>query len=264
VDYFFAIIYGIIQGLTEFLPVSSSGHLALMPMFFEFKDPGVIFDLAMHLGTAVAVIVYFRSDLYKLISALVTKNNQEYRGFALNLAFSTFISFIFVMLLKSFASEYGRSSVFIGINLIIFGAFMFFTDRMAETNEDKLKQLNYKSSFLMGLFQSLAIFPGVSRSGITISIARMMGIGREESSRFSFLLSLPIIIGGFVFKIPEFYRSIGSGVSFDLSTCLIGVLVSFVTGLVTIHFFLKFIKELGLSVFFYYRIVLAVMIFVLL
>ncbi|MCP4913024.1 MAG: undecaprenyl-diphosphate phosphatase [Oligoflexia bacterium] len=261
-DILFSVIYGIIQGLTEFLPVSSSGHLALLPKFFSFQDPGVVFDLSMHLGTAFAVIVYFRKDLISLIESLVKGGDQ--RGFAFNLIFSTFISFIAVLLLKGLAAQYGRSTNFIAINLIVFGAFMFFTDRLKDTDQNVMNILNYKTSFLVGLFQAIAIFPGVSRSGITISIARMLGVGREEASRFSFLLSLPIIIGGFVFKIPEFYRDVGNGVTFDLLTCLIGIVVSFITGLITIHYFLKFIKEIGLSYFFYYRIILALVIFAIL
>lgn len=261
-DLLFSIIYGIIQGLTEFLPVSSSGHLALLPKFFDFKDPGVVFDLSMHLGTAFAVIVYFRKDLISLIESIVKGGSD--RGFANNLLFATGISFVAVLLLKGLAAQYGRSTNFIAINLIVFGAFMFFTDRLKDTDQNVMKELNYKTSFLVGLFQAIAIFPGVSRSGITISVARMLGVGREEASRFSFLLSLPIIIGGFVFKIPEFYRDLGEGVSFDLVTCLVGIIVSFITGLITIHYFLKFIKEIGLSYFFYYRIILALIIFVIL
>ncbi len=265
-DYLAALYYGVIQGVTEFLPVSSSGHLALLPNLLDIKDPGVFFDLSMHLGTAFSVILYFRKDLLILGSEylkLFDKNHprtgQSY--FALNLLISTVATFFLVLLIKKYAFLYGRSNQLIAINLIFFGLLMWFFDKRGTSQESNFmeKKIDFKRSIWVGLFQGLAVFPGVSRSGSTLTISRALGLSREESTRFSFLLSLPIIIGGFVFKLPELFSG---QVPFKLDLCLLGILVSFIVGLITIHYFLKFIKKMGLGIFSFYRIILGFLILI--
>lgn len=256
-----AITYGLIQGLTEFLPVSSSGHLALLPHFLDIKDPGVFFDLAMHVGTALSILLYFQKEVRHLISQLFSiignpKRINE-KAFVVNMGLATITTILFVFALKGFAKSYGRNPTMIGVNLILFGALMIFADKFFEDKETGImNSLQIKKATAIGFFQALAIFPGVSRSGSTLTISRFLKLGREEATRFSFLLSLPLIFGGFLYKLPE-----ASMESFDLTACLIGVVVSFVTGLVTIHFFLKFIKKIGLFAFGIYRFILAIIIF---
>lgn len=256
---FWAVFYGFIQGVTEFLPVSSSGHLALIPHFFELKDPGVIFDLLMHVGTAIAVILYFRKEILRLIREgldIVLKRDMANTQFAQNFLLATFFSFLLILILKKTAFEFGRNPVFIGFNFIFFSILMYLSDRKLGGDLNLTEQKNFKNSIIIGLSQSLAIFPGVSRSGITLTSARFLGMNRIEASRFSFLLSLPVIIGSVIFKIPEIMS--GEIVPVSSSIIIIGVVSSFVFGIITIHFFLKLISKIGLVHFAIYRVIVGV------
>ncbi len=265
-NYFIATIYGIIQGITEFAPVSSSGHLAILPRFMQIEDPGVFFDLMMHLGTALAVIVYFRNDIKTyckcLLPALFSKKSTGQNiNFVRNFVLATMASVIVILLIKDFAKSFGRDPLFIAFNLSFFGLLLWLSDRFenkTDSEEVMKTKLQWKHSFLIGASQALAIFPGVSRSGITISAARCMGLNREQASSFSFLLSLPIIFAGILYKIPE-YMQAGQGESSFL--LLWGVFTSFVFGLLTIHFFLKMIKKMGFGSFFIYRLILSAILF---
>lgn len=253
-----AFVYGVIQGITEFLPISSSGHLALIPKFFPLEDPGVIFDLVMHVGTAFAVMVYFKKDILSLvregIDIVVKKDIKETGLFFQNFIFATCVSFVSIILIKDLAFEYGRTSLFISVNLILFGILMFVSDLKKSEDVDLVRKRDLKRSFFIGLAQSFAVFPGVSRSGITLTAARFSSLGRVEASRFSFLLSLPIILASVVYKLPEIIK--GEAISVDLGVITVGVIVSFVVGIMSIHFFLKFIAKMGLWMFMVYRIIL--------
>lgn len=252
---FWAVFYGFIQGVSEFLPISSSGHLALIPFFFELKDPGVVFDLLMHLGTAFAVIIYFWKEVKKLIREslnLILKRDFENTSFTQNFLLATFSSFLLIILIKDFALANGRAPLFIGINFIVFGLLMYHSDRNKGGELNLTKTKKFKHAIIIGLSQSLAIFPGVSRSGITLTSSRYLGMNRLEASRFSFLLSLPIILASIVFKLPDILSGEATPVSF--SNIFIGVFGSFFFGLVTIHFFLKLISKIGLGYFSIYRL----------
>lgn len=257
-----AIIYGFIQGISEFLPVSSSGHLALLPKFFDVSDPGVIFDLVMHLGTALAVIIYYHKEIKQLILELfeIVKSRSLARGFFFqNFALATIVSFILILIIKDFALMYGREGTFIGANLIFFGILMFLSDLKKEDDSISLvENKNYFRAIVIGASQSFAIFPGVSRSGITLTSARFMNLSRLEASRFSFLLSLPIILASVAYKVPEIAS--GVAINVDLSVILIGVISSFIFGIVTIHCFLKLISKMGLWIFTVYRIIIGLLV----
>jgi len=262
-----SLIYGIVQGVTEFLPVSSSAHLALLPHFLGIDDPGVVFDLSMHVGTALAVAAYFWHDLAilfhqlkgLLLGLLKNRSIAEESAWAFNMIFATCISVLFILLLKPLAFKYGRNPLSMAVNLGLFGIFMLIADRF-QPDRDKLymDEVQWKKSFMIGMFQAFAIFPGVSRSGSTLTISRQLGLGREESTRFSFLLSLPIIFAGFFYKLPVIFKG---DVNFEINSLIIGIMVSFFVGLLTIHYFLKFIKKIGLSYFAIYRIFLAGIVF---
>lgn len=265
-NFFDATIYGIIQGLTEFLPVSSSGHLALLPALLTIEDPGNAFDLAMHLGTAFAIILYFYKDICILLKSsflLLFKRDEncEFQRKAFYMLVATFSTGVVAISVKSFVESYGRNSTFIAFNLAFFGILMWIADSKCKqaTHEVFAQKGQWKKAFLIGLLQSVALFPGVSRSGITLTTARFLSISREEGSRFSFLLSLPLIIGGALLKLPELTKA---NDAFNLSTCVFGVIISFVVGLVTIHYFLKFIKRVGLIPFSIYRFILALVILI--
>ncbi len=275
-DIFQAIIYGIIQGLAEFLPISSSGHLALLPHFLGIGDPGVFFDLMMHLGTVFSVIVYFRKDIFKYCKALPKLFRPEYVAQDIALIKNIFISTsatVFIALpLKGLALNYGRNMNFIIINLIIFGILMFLAD-FYQSYKEKKRELRHpgvqvknvslmeertriKESLLIGFSQAISLFPGVSRSGITLTVSRLCGLSRAESGRYSLLLSLPIVLLGIAYKI------------FMIDTIpailplVVGAGVSFVVGLIAIHIFLSLVAKIGVSPFAVYRILFAVFLYV--
>lgn len=254
-----ALLYGFIQGISEFAPVSSSGHLALLPHLIGFTDPGLAFDLAMHVGTAFAVMVYFSSDLKKLIGSGLkfifkkVKDDQFY--FLVNFIISTIATVFLVLIFKDIAEVSARKPELIAFNLIFFGVLMWWVDRKFLSDENiSMKNYSLKKAIFIGLAQGIAVFPGVSRSGITLTAARFFNLSRSESARYSFLLSLPIILAGAVYKAPKI---LAAGQSFEFISLIIGIVSSFVFGLITIHFFLKILKKFGLGGFAIYRILIA-------
>lgn len=262
-DYYSSIVYGIIQGLTEFLPVSSSGHLAILPIAMKLDDPGVVFDLAMHVGTSLAVLLYFFGDIKILLFEFIGLFSKKYRGrrsYVMNLLLSTICTFVVVLLIKDIASKYGRALLPIAINLVVFGILMWICDFFRKKNFPEMMKNSFRPgrAVMIGIFQALAVFPGVSRSGITITISRLMGLSRVESSRYSFILSLPLIWAGFFYKLPEI---VGEKLVFSFPVCMLGIFISFVVGLFAIHFFMGIISRIGLGVFAVYRIILAVVLY---
>lgn len=253
-------IYGIIQGLSEFLPISSSGHLALLPHVMKIDDPGVLFDLSMHVGTALSILIYFRVKILTLLAELLVFIQGKRENYlAINMLLSTVVSFIAIILIKDMALSYGRTPFMIALNLLSFGLLMWVFDAiMPQSKTNQMNQWRPGMALIIGLSQALAVFPGVSRSGITLTAARGMKMSRVEATEYSFLLALPIILAGFLYKLPELYRG---EQNFDLSICLVGMLVSFLTGIITIHYFLKFIKKMGLAIFFFYRAFIALLIY---
>lgn len=260
-----SLIYGFIQGLTEFLPVSSSGHLALLPKILKIKDPGIIFDLFMHFGTALAIMFYFKKDIIKLFKGCYgfvcsifgksTLSDKSEIFWARNFLIGTFGSVFLIIIFKLLIGDFGRSPLFVGANLIIFGIFLFISDKYSSTsNKLFTSEGSPKSALIIGLSQALAIFPGVSRSGITISAGRILGFSKDEASRFSFLLSLPIIFGGIAEKL--FYNDLSNNNVFDGISLFVGVLTSFLVGILTIHFFLKLIRKISFLSFMIYRLIL--------
>lgn len=266
---FEAIIYGVIQGLSEFLPVSSSGHLALLPYVMHIKDPGVVFDLMMHFGTAIAVITYFRKDIIGYAktftpSLIGTKEGSRDQWFMRNFLFATFISVILIVALIP-VSRMARNPNFIVFNLVFFGAILWMADVYNSRKKDLLNSpmetgMHWKMAALLGAAQALAIFPGVSRSGITLSVALLMGMKRKEAGAFSFLMSLPIILAGIIKEAPELMHAGNE----RLIILFWGVASSFIVGWLTIHFFMKLIGTIKLGYFAAYRWVLAILMLVLL
>ena len=255
-DPLYALLYGLIQGLTEFLPISSSAHLALIPYFMELKDLGVTFDLLMHLGTEGAVILLYRKKIisyfFLLPSLMRTSKNsdeQELKGFLL----ATFCSAALAFTLKSFALEHARAPLWIASNLMIFGLLLSFFDYRKRSSKE-LKDQSLLGFYLwLGLFQALAIFPGVSRSGITMTFCRAKGLSRRDAGNFSFLLSLPLIIGGFILMLPDFFQQTDRP---SLTICLIGLLSSFLFCVLAIKFFLRITQNVGFIWFTIYRLIL--------
>jgi undecaprenyl-diphosphatase len=260
---FQAIIYGIIQGLSEFLPVSSSGHLALLPHIMHIPDPGVVFDLMMHFGTGMAVIIYFRHDILRyartLSPSLVDlRVGGEDRWFTRNFIWSTFVSVCCIVILLPI-SKLARDPMIIVANLSVFGLLLWIADIVNRKRESHLiapmeTGMQWKLAALIGMSQALAIFPGVSRSGITLTMALILGMRRKEAAAFSFLLSLPIIMAGILKEISDLVKE---GNTDQFLVLMAGVLTSFIAGWLTVHFFMKLIARIHLVYFAIYRWIIA-------
>lgn len=264
------IILGIIQGIAEFLPISSSGHLVLIPYFFGWQDQGLAFDVALHWGTLFAVIFYFRKDwssifknsyLLKIIKNKILNNKKHPKFCSQNLKkdllfiiiISTIPGVIVGLILNDYAENIFRNPLIVSIALFFGAILLFYSDKFG-TKKTDLTNLTLKAGFIIGSFQILAIIPGVSRSGITITAALFLGMKRATAARFSFLLSTPIILGAGIIKFPDLLTE---GFTFHL---LIGIIISICSGYFAIKYMLKYLENKNYNLFVVYRILLAVFI----
>ncbi|MEC6883588.1 undecaprenyl-diphosphate phosphatase [Photobacterium sp. NCIMB 13483] len=255
-SHFEAIMLALLQGLTEFLPVSSSAHLILPSEILGWSDQGLAFDVAVHVGTLLAVMIYFRKEVVTLLSAWLAsifkrQHNAESK-LAWMIVISTIPACIFGLLMKDFIEMYLRSAWVIACTTIIFGLLLWWVDKHAKQTDNEY-QTTWKSAVLIGLAQAAAIIPGTSRSGATMTAALYLGFTREAAARFSFLMSIPIILlaGGYLgLKLVTGTEPI------DISNLSIGIAVSFVSAYACIHVFLKLVTRLGMTPFVIYRLIL--------
>jgi undecaprenyl-diphosphatase len=269
------IILGIVQGLGEFLPISSTAHLVLVPYFTGWKDPGLGFDVALHAGTLIALIVFFFWDWVAIIYLAFsrsTKSNPPAGGKNSKLQIkiqsfkeiynpkiiwliiiATIPGVIFGLLLESKAETIFRNPLLIAFTLTVLGLVLFFVDKYANHKKD-IGNISIRDSMVIGLSQALAIIPGVSRSGATITAGRMCGMNRKDAARFSFLLSTPIIFGAAALKLPKLFAQ-----GFDLNIVL-GIIFSALSGYLAIKYLLKFLEKYSYAIFFWYRLGLAAII----
>ena len=264
-DFLIASLYGIIQGITEFFPISSSAHLAILPKFMNFNDPGVEFDLFMHLGTALSVIIYYRKKIMNLVCSSLNLVKHKFRAqnedeaFSANFILTTLVSVIFILLVKKYADQVGRGPFSISFNLAIFGWLFMMADKWRKNSVfDELQidgKIFWKIFVFIGIAQALAIFPGVSRSGITLTAALFLGVNRKKALDFSFLLSLPVIIGGSIILLPKYFSSNNS---IEFIPTAIAFSLSFFFGMLAIHCFKRIFDKFGALPFFVYRVLLAI------
>lgn len=254
-------VLSIVQGLTEFLPISSSGHLLLLPRFFGWADQGLNFDAAIHLGTLLAVLVYFHRDLRSLIASLFDPESKAHRKLVALLLLSAIPAVIAGLTLKTFIEEQVRGVLIVAVNLLIWGIILMIAEYTAQHRQTELKmeQLTWKRALFIGAAQALALIPGTSRSGITISSGLFSGLSREEAVRFSFLMGIPVIAGAGLFSLLDFFQQPGGMGSIDLAAAL---LLAFLSGLAAIHLLLKLISKRGLYFFGVYRILLAIVLLI--
>jgi len=249
---FHAMILGIIQGLTEFLPVSSSAHLTLTPWLLGWTDPGLAFDVALHLGTLVALLIYYRRDWITIINGALAGDRRGRRLFLLLVAASVpgaIIGFIF----EKQAETVFRSPILIAVALAVMGLVLWFSD-LASSQERDFDDLTVRDALLMGVAQALALIPGVSRSGSTITVARLLRINRQDAANFSFLMSAPIIAGAGLLKAHELFRS---GFSPDVA---VGFVAAAVFSLLAIAVLISYVRTRTYAVFAWYRLALALFI----
>jgi undecaprenyl-diphosphatase len=254
---FQALILGLLQGLGEFLPISSSAHLALAPWLFNWPDPGLAFDVALHGGTLIAVLWYFRHEWMALLRAAwqivrTRKIETVEQKRAAFLVVATIPGGIAGLLFNDAAEHLLRSPAIIATALIVLGIILWAVDRWVPVDRP-ITRMAWSDAILIGIAQMFAIIPGVSRSGSTITAGRALGFDRNGAAAFSFLLSMPIIAAATILKVPDVVRE--NGISAPL---VVGVLASALSGWLAISVLLKFVSRHSYGVFALYRVVLGV------
>jgi len=258
VDFLQAVVLGLIQGLTEFLPISSSAHLRIYPEVFGWGDPGAAFTAVIQIGTEVAVLLFFRHDIWRIGRAWVLSLfRPEYRGH-LDARMGWFIitgSIPIVVLgiaLKDVIERDFRSLWLIGTTLIVLGLILGLADRIGGTDKT-IKQITLRDAILMGLAQALALIPGVSRSGATLSMGRLLGYEREAATRYAFLLAIPAVIGAGVFELKD----VPNGENlYGWGPTIVATIVSCVVGYAASAGLLRYVTARSYAPFVLYRVAL--------
>jgi undecaprenyl-diphosphatase len=266
------IVLAVVQGLTEFLPISSSAHLILIPQFLHWNDPGLAFDVALHAGTLLAVLLYFLRDWIQLVlcgfglhyprrasEQTVTHNRRMFWYLVAATIPGGLVGFLFEKRIE----ENLRSPVPIACAMILIAFLMWYAESVARL-ERPIEQVSLGDSLAIGSAQALALFPGVSRSGITITAGLFRGMTREAAARFSFLLSTPLIAGAAAKELPKLLKMQKSGaLDMPLSHIAISIAVSAIVGYAVIAFLLQYLQTRTLKIFIYYRILFGIVILVL-
>ena len=252
-----AIILGLVQGLTEFIPVSSSGHLVLLHHLFGETDGGLAFDVALHIGTLLALIIFFYKEIVLLVLGLLGRNNHKRLSWLI--AAATVPAVFAGVLLKDLAETSFRSVNLVAVNLIVVALLMLVAERYAKKHYAKktaLHNVGTKQAMTIGVAQAFALVPGVSRSGSTITAGIFVGLDRVAATRFSFLLAIPATFGAVVKTMLDS----GGALSGDPAIVIAGILSALLSGLFAIRFLIRYLAHHDLSVFAYYRIALGLIV----
>ena len=258
-DFFQVTILAALQGATEFLPISSSGHLILPSLLFAWNDQGLTFDVAVHVGTLFAVLIYFKDDLQRLVLALTMsvfrREHSQDSKLAWMLLAATIPAGLSGLLFASQVEQYGRSLLLIGITSIGFGLLLLVSDRIGN-KQRTLADMNWKTALLIGFAQILALIPGTSRSGVTMTAALFCNLDRAAAARFSFLLAIPIIAASGLLRGIQLLRD--GTESVEWLVLLYAIFISAVVAYLCIHYFLQLIERFGFLPFVIYRVLLGI------
>ena len=243
-DLFEILLLSLIQGVSEFLPISSAAHLILASNIYEFKNQSLLIDISLHLGSLLAILFYFRNEIFNL------KNN-------LNLFYKIIVATLPLIIIGYFLYSTGIIYEFRNIKVIVWTTFvgailLHIADRRKIFNNLE-NSFNFKSALIIGLFQIIALIPGTSRAGITITAGRILGFDRTDSTKISFYLSIPALAGASAIGIKDLLKE---NIEFNFIV-LVGIFLSFIFSLITIKYFLKFIKKFSFKIFVFYRIILS-------
>ena len=257
---FQSLILGIVQGLTELLPISSSAHLDIIPWILgwtanpEFNIAFEGFDVALHFGTLLAIGIFFFKDWLKLIKGgfnqIIKKEKSSEGRMFWYIVIATIPGGLIGLILDKFVGDTLKKPIIIAIALIVMGIVLYVVDKKSKSST-KYEQMNFKQTFLIGLSQCLAFIPGVSRSGITMTTGRIMGIDRESVAKYSFMLSAPIVLAATILKLKDFVFSV---------PFFVGVLASFIVGIFVIKFLLEYLKKGSFKIFAIYRVIFGIII----
>lgn len=264
-----AILMGIVQGLSEFLPVSSSAHLVFTSNFYKvFKNIPIVaqsneevfFDIMLHLGTLIAVLIFFRKDVLDILRALISackkRDFSEHKAkLALYIIAGTLVTIALALPFNEVAEHLVYHPALVGGLLIITGGVLFFSEYLSKKKDNKSDRVNLKQALLIGLAQGVAVLPGFSRSGWTMATGLFTGLDRQTAARYSFLLSIPIILGASMVY-PIIKIDVAEAVGYNWSAILAGTVVSGVVGYLCIKYFMKFISKFSLNVFGYYCVIM--------
>ncbi len=254
------VVLALVQGLTEFLPISSSAHLILVPFLTDWPDQGLAFDVAVHVGTLTAVVAYFRKEIYSMffawLASLKGKHTEDSK-LAWAVLIGTIPAGIFGLLIKDFMDENLRPDspntlLVIAITSIIFGLLLGYADWTGKRQRDE-HSLSWKDIIIIGCAQAVALIPGTSRSGITITAGLMLGLTASAAARFSFLLSIPVIVLAGGMETLDYLEVASLS---DMNDLLIGALISAISAYMCIYYFLKLLDSIGMTPFVIYRLIL--------
>ena len=245
-DYFEAFLLGIVQGLTEFLPISSSGHIEISKVILGSsfdKNEGLLFTIILHFATALSTMFIFRKDIINIFKGLLTKKWNESKKFSLSILISMIPAVFIGLLYEDFINSlFNGSLILVAAMLYITGLLLFLSDFL----KLKKKEITYKNSFIIGLAQAIAILPGISRSGATIATSVIMGIDREKAARFSFIMVIPLIFGSMFKSMIDYDFNFES---FNIISLLIGFISAFITGLFACKWMIRLVKSSKLYYF---------------
>jgi undecaprenyl-diphosphatase len=260
-DAFQAIVLGIVQGLTEFLPISSTGHLRIVPAFLGWEDPGAAFTAVTQLGTLAAVLLYFRVDLWRIVTTWLRSLREPELRSSLDARMGWYIGLgtipiaIFGFIFKDQIEEGARSLYLIGTTLIVLGLLLLLAEKVA-THERPLERINRRDAVVIGFAQACALVPGVSRSGATLTAGMFLGFDRPSAARYSFLLSVPAVVLSGLFEL----RKIGDEGGAGFLPTAIATLLAFLVGYATIAFLLRWLTSHSTAIFVAYRVVLGTLV----
>ena len=264
-----ALVMGIVQGLTEFLPVSSSGHLVIVPFLFGWNDAfltSLAFSVMLHMGTLVALLVYFRDDWARLIpAAFAALRDRSFRSdpdrrLAGLLVAATIPAALAGVLFNDLIENQFRQVGLVALTLVIGGVILFAADRVGRRSR-AIADITFPVAMGIGAAQAIALIPGISRSGISISAGRLAGLDREAAARFAFLMATPITAGAGLFEVRKLMTG-EAGVQVEVAPLVVGTVAALLSGLAAIHFMLRYLRTRSLDVFVLYRFVLAAIVLV--
>ncbi|GJL78073.1 MAG: undecaprenyl-diphosphatase [Nitrospinaceae bacterium] len=263
-EYIQIILLSIIQGLTEFLPISSSGHLILAPLLFDFEDQGLALDAILHLGTLLAIVIFFRSDLSKLLGSLFDRQaDPATRQLAVSILLASFPAGVMGLFGMEYIESHVRVPQFIAINLLVWSVVFYIADKYRGKQEPEtngLPNLTLGQVMLIGFAQAIALLPGTSRSGITIAAGLFSNLTHTQAARFSFLLGTPIILAAGLHSLVSWISNPEEHLIYNNAQLGMGFLVSFAAGYLSIKLLLKIVAKVGLMPFIIYRVILAIFI----